>query len=334
MKIQENVSLASYTTLKVGGPARYFVEVSTVEELEAARQFAKQTSVPLLVIGGGSNILVTEKGFDGVVVLNQIKGRSYAELEDGSVLATFGAGELLDEIVAETVEKGYWGLENLSHIPGTIGATPVQNVGAYGVEVSNLITEVAVLVNGEHKIFTAEECRFGYRDSIFKQEKEKGFVIISVTFCLSRTPNPQLSYKDLLPLAQIDSVTQNAIREQVMAIRNEKFPDWHTVGTAGSFFKNPIIAAELADQLQQRYPELPMYPVDSGKVKVSLGYILDKVCNLKGFKELGVGLYDKQALVLVNYNGDSHSVITFAEKVSEIVKEKTGITIEQEVTTV
>lgn len=335
MEVREYVSLAPYTTLQVGGPARYLVEVTTEGDIQAARQFASQAGVPVLVLGAGSNILMRDRGFEGLVLVNRITGRTYTESEDGTMFAVYGAGESLDAVIAETVERGLWGLENLSHIPGTVGATPVQNVGAYGVEVSSLIVELTAshLVTGEQKIFTKQQCQFGYRDSYFKTEEGRDWVIERVVFKLSSTPSPVLSYKDLLPLAERE-VTQSTIRDKVISIRSAKFPDWHTVGTAGSFFKNPIVPADQAEALKSQWPQLPTYPAANDLTKISLGYVLDKICGLKGYTDEKVGLYEHQALVLINTGDSAEAVEQFVESIKQIVKEKTGITIEQEVRTV
>lgn len=336
MDIRENVQLASYTTLQVGGPAKFFCEVTNIEDLKQARQYALDQAVPVLVLSGGSNLLVSDEGFPGLVVHNKITGREYQHTNSGHCLAMFGAGEPLDTVVAETVSHGYWGLENLSHIPGTVGATPVQNVGAYGVEVSHIIATVHAynLDTGKEKKFSNIQCEFGYRDSFFKRPVGRSWCITAVVFQLSIEPNPKLDYKDLASLAEEFVPTQAAIREKVIEIRSTKFPDWHTVGTAGSFFKNPIITSQHAAELKDTYPELPMFPVEGDGVKVSLGYILDKICGLKGFKQGEVRLYEQQALVLINEGSSSAAIESFAAHIVEEVKKKTGIIIDQEVTTV
>ena len=195
------------------------------------------------------------------------------------VTLTCGSGEWLDDVVADSVERGYWGLENLSAIPGTVGATPVQNVGAYGVEVSSRITAVAAIHQDseEEKIFSVRECAFGYRDSFFKSPAGAVWVVTTVTFSLSQTPRPQLEYGALAALKTVEDITPSLVRASVMKIRAGKFPDWKVVGTAGSFFKNPIITAAAYKTLKTNYPELPGFPTDNGMVKVSLGFILDKI---------------------------------------------------------
>jgi len=336
MDIRENVELAPYTTLQVGGPARYFATVTSVDDLRAARQFAQQTAGPLLFLGSGSNLLISDTGFPGLVIYNQLTGQTYTEPEDSQIQLTVGAGEILDEVIAASVARGYWGLENLSHIPGTIGATPVQNVGAYGVEIADVLESVSIFdfASGEEQQLGNADCQFAYRDSVFKQPDNRLWYITSLTLRLSTQPNPQLTYPDLARLPTAEPATPAAIRDHVIRIRAQKFPDWHTVGTAGSFFKNPIISTARAADLTAQYPDLPAYPVGDDQVKVSLGYILDQVCGLRGHQTGSVGLYEQQALVLINQGGTAADISAFAETVKNQVAEATGLTIEQEVTAV
>lgn len=334
MNIERDVPLAPYTTFKTGGNAEYFASVTNVEEVEAALQFAKQTAAPLHVLGGGSNLLVADEGIAGLVIKNAIETYVVTEEGDG-VLVTAGAGMNFDNLVARTVSEGWWGLENLSHIPGTVGATPVQNVGAYGVEVADVIewvTAVDILTHKEIRCNNSE-CQFGYRDSRFKQQPERYF-ITSVTFRLLKTPTPQLTYKDLeAKKFDTKTVTSEEVRQAVIAIRSKKFPDWSVVGTAGSFFKNPVITQDSFSALLKKYPDVPHFETEFSMQKIPLGWILDKVCNLRGCREGNVGLYEAQALVMVKY-GDATTadILAFANMVTQKVYEATGITIEREVT--
>lgn len=333
-KMQKNIPLAPHTTLKVGGNAEFFCVVTDEATLAEAVQFANKEALPITVIGGGSNVLINDDGITGLVIKNEIQGQEESH-EGDAVFMTVGAGEVFDDFVARTVEKGYWGLENLSHIPGTVGATPIQNVGAYGVEVSGLITEVAVydMVLEEHTVLKNEECAFGYRDSVFKQPEGKKFVVTRVTYRLSTAPKPQLLYKDLVAVFEERDATQQEIRDAVIAIRSKKFPDWHHVGTAGSFFKNPIITNVAYASLKEKYSELPGFPVGTAYVKIPLGYVLDKILGLKGVHEGSVGTYQGQALVLINEGGATAAEITsFAESIVQKVYDTCGITVEWEVT--
>jgi UDP-N-acetylmuramate dehydrogenase len=328
--VRQQVPLSSYTTLQVGGPAKYFVAARSVAELQSAIAFARANDLVVFILGHGSNVQVSDGGYAGLVIKNEIAGIRY-QIDEDSVTAHVGAGVSLDQFIIDTVNRGYWGLENLSHIPGTVGATPVQNVGAYGVEVSQYILAVHAynIDTHESKKFTTEECQFGYRDSYFKTDIGSSWCITAVAFILSIRPKPQLSYKDLtnLPL----NSNQENIRNKVISIRLEKFPDWHTVGTAGSFFKNPIVPNDLAKQLQLRYPTLPVYPVGTNTSKISLGYILDKVCHLKGYAIGPVRLYEHQALVLVNDGGTTADIDWLVARVQATVAAATGIQIEREV---
>lgn len=332
--VRERIPLYRYTTLKVGGEAKYFAEVKTVEDLEKASQFAKQTDLPFLVIGGGSNLLVSDEGYSGLVIHNQLKGRTYIENSDNSVTLICQAGEVLDEVVKESIERELWGLENLSSIPGTVGATPVQNVGAYGVEVGDLIIGVETynVATGNRHFLKQEECGFGYRDSIFKTVEGKKHIITAVHFRLGTKPNPKINYADLAKIFTDYKPSQKEIREAIVAVRAKKFPNWHEVGTAGSFFKNPLISNEQATELLVRYPELPVYKTRDGQMKVSLGYVLDKICHLKGYREGNISLYTEQALVLVNYGEkNSDEIKSFVNKIIEKVFMETKITIVPEV---
>lgn len=336
LKIEKDVLLSSLTTLKVGGVADYFVEVGSVAELVKGLQFAKQTAIPSLILGGGSNILASDEGYRGLVIKNSIKGISYVVHGD-NVYVTCGSGEILDDLVSDTVSKNYWGLENLSSIPGTVGATPIQNVGAYGVEVSSFITEVsAINIDTEEvKIFSNSECQFSYRNSFFKTSVGKKWIVTKVVFKLSMLKKPQLTYGSLKDLSLKENLSLEDIRKEVIEIRSTKFPDYNKVGTAGSFFKNTIIPTKQFLSLQEKYPDLPGYSVDEYVTKISLGWVLDNVCNLRGFCRGGVCLYEKQALVLVNESTNKSSDINnFADYIAEQVKEKTGISIEREVTSV
>ncbi len=328
--------LSEHTTFKTGGEAERFSVVDTKKALGDALVEANSQALPITVIGGGSNILAKDDGVEGLVIKNCIGGLEVLKHTKDVICVKVGAGEVFDRLVYRTVNEGWWGLENLSAIPGSVGAVPIQNVGAYGVEVSSFITEVEAVhkKTQTERIFSREECHFGYRDSFFKTTEGKEWIVTAVTFCLSKTACPILEYKDLkAKFAEVTNPSQQKIRETIIEIRNQKFPDWHKVGTAGSFFKNPIIPKVLYDKLLQSYPELPAFPVSENSVKVPLGWILDKVCGLKGVREGNVGTYEGQALVVVSY-GDTTTkdILHFTKFIERTVLEKTGIKIEREVT--
>lgn len=335
IEVQKDVSLKKHTTFKIGGTADYFVVVNSESELLEAIEFATSNNLPINVLGGGSNLLVSDKGVKGLVVKNEIKGIEYKE-DNRQVLVTVGAGEVLDEFVDYAVKQGWWGIENLSHIPGTVGATPVQNVGAYGVEVSDLIDEVTTvdLKTGLRKKFKNSDCHFSYRDSLFKNTLGNNFFITTVTYKLQKNGEPKISYKDLDQyFKNKESIHLADIRKAIISIRNKKFPDWKQIGTAGSFFKNPIISESKFLELKEKYPDLPTYNTESGEIKIALGWILDKVLNLRGVRKDRVGTFQGQALVIVNHgNATAEDVEKFAEQIASKVAEVTEIKIQWEVT--
>ena len=327
--------LHRHTTLNVGGEAEYFVAVKDKTEAVSAVTTALEKNLPITILGGGSNVLVSDSGIKGLVVKNKITGIT-SEQSGDNILVTAGAGEVFDDLIAHTVAKGWWGLENLSHIPGTVGATPVQNVGAYGVEIADVLVSLTAIDTrtGEERVFSAPECEFWYRRSFFKSALGRHYFITSVTFKVQSEANPQIAYRDLERYFkdQTDYDLEH-IRAAVIDIRSTKFPDWSVLGTAGSFFQNPIVTPTVYTELKSRYPELPGYEQTDGVVKLPLGWILDKIVGLKGLRVGNVGMYENQALVLVNYGGATAAEITaFAESIQEKVAAATGIEIEWEVT--
>jgi UDP-N-acetylmuramate dehydrogenase len=249
---------------------------------------------------------------------------------------TAAAGEVWDDFIGTTIAKGLFGLENLSAIPGTVGATPVQNIGAYGSDASDFIESVRVLdlKTLEFRDLSNKDCLFAYRDSLFKHEKGR-YVVISVVFNLHNVPKINASYKDIAEYFEKNKITDPSplqVRQAVMEIRMGKLPDWKLWGTAGSFFKNPIITEEQFVDLKKRYPGLPGFPEPDSMMKISLAWILDKVCNLKGMTIGNVHIYEKQALVVVATPGaTSKEVLELTQKIQSIVKEKVGLVIEAEV---
>ena len=330
--------MAPYTTFKIGGPARFFCKVTSEDELVIAVKFAQSKKLPMLVIGGGSNLLVSDDGFKGLIIRCEIKGKKFLSAKDDpdSVLIEANAGEDWETLVGEVVGRGLYGFESLSAIPGTVGASPVQNIGAYGVDVSSTIYSVRVLDTTDmtFKDLTNDDCKFSYRDSIFKREKGR-YVVTRVIYKLSKSGKPNLSYRDVreyFAAKKIANPTLQQVRDAVVEIRGNKLPDWKTWGTAGSFFKNPTIGADKFAELKKLYPDLPGYPEPDGRIKVSLGWILDKICNAKGLTIGNVSVYEKQALVLVAKPGATATeVVNLANELMCRVKEKTGIVIEGEV---
>lgn len=335
MEVLENVSLAEHTTFRLGGVARFFVSVNSVIELREALSFAQEKNLPIFVLGGGSNVLFSDDGWKGLVLHIKLFGRAYEEDSKGDARVTACAGEIWDQLVEETVEQGLWGLENLSRVPGTVGAAPVQNIGCYGVEVKDVIDWVEVLDihTKELHILSVQECAFGYRDSIFKHREGKDYIVTRVAFRLSTHPNPKLDYKDLREFfGSRTDVSVKEVREALNQIREKKFPNLTEVGTAGSFFKNPIIHRSLLSSLEVWFDTpIPSYEVDAGHVKIPLGWVLEKM-GWKGKREQHMGCWQNQSLVLVHYGGGTASeLILFANKIMKEVKEKTTITIVPEI---
>ncbi len=336
MKITESVSLASLTTLKVGGSARYVATCSSVEDIKTAIMFAHDRGLSWYVIGGGSNLLAPDAGYDGVIirlVSDSSKESIFFEEEGEQVRVIANADVEWDSFVTTCVEEGLWGIENLAGIPGTVGASPVQNIGAYGMEVADTLEWVEVFDTEtlEIRILKKDACGFGYRESMFKHTKS--LIITRVAFLLSHISAPKISYVDISSrIAQGVVVNSSSeIATLVRAIRSEKFPNLKEYGTAGSFFKNPIITKELYEKIQETYPELPGYEAPEG-IKVSLAWILDKVLHLKGYSEGPIRLFEKQPLVLVTEGGATgNSVDEFANKIAEKVLGATNIRIEREV---
>ncbi len=336
MLIEKNKSLKEFTTFRIGGNAQFFCVVTNEDELVEAVSFAKANNLEVFVLGGGSNILISDNGFEGLVIKMEIKGMEFIEDENGTTRVIVKAGENWDEFVGLCVEKGLYGVENLSLIPGTVGAVPVQNIGAYGSEVKDTIESVRIFDIQDESFhdFSNSDCKFEYRNSLFKREVDR-YAIVSTTFSLKKDGQVNTGYKDLKEYFEKRNImepTLSDVRNAVVDIRTNKLPDVRQIGTAGSFFKNPIITHGQANALEKIHPGLPIYPVDDTYVKISLAWIIDKVCGYKGVSKGNVGTYKNQALVIVNNgNATATEIIFFAQEIKNIVKEKTGIQIEEEV---
>lgn len=337
MQITENVSLKKYSTMRLGGDARYFAKAKTKQDIVELWQWAGQQDVPVIVIGEGSNILWRDEGFEGLVVVNQIKGFENEKLNDTETLFTIGAGEDWDEAVERTVKAGYSGIEQLSLIPGTTGATPVQNVGAYGREIKDVLVSVEAFDAevGEYVTLANEDCEFSYRDSRFKSEDRGRFFITSITLKLT-TDNPlppfYHSVQDYLDGHKITEATAKDIRKAVVSVRTKKLPDPDVVANNGSFFGNPIIAHKQFAGLQEQYPDIVSWPASHEQVKVSAAWLIEQA----GFKDFhdrqtGMATWDKQPLVLINEAAKSTSdALEFRDKIIDSVEHHFGITLVQE----
>jgi len=336
MTIQQNVDLLPYNTFGIQAFAKSFTTIKTIEDattLFASEIFKKQKH---FILGGGSNVLLT-KNFDGLVVKVEILGKEVIHEDDSTVTLRVGAGENWHAFVMYCVERNYGGIENLSLIPGTVGAAPMQNIGAYGVEIKKNIlgVEAIEIVTGDVRYFDAQDCKFGYRESIFKQEVKDQFLISSVTLKLTKKDHHfNVSYGAIEEtLKQLDTKTLSvkAISDAVIYIRSHKLPDPARIGNAGSFFKNPSIQAELMDFIKINYPSIPSYPSTNGLVKIPAAWLIEQ-CGWKGKTFDSIGVHQHQALVLVNYGGGKGEKIwELAMKIKESVKEKFDVTLQPEV---
>jgi len=334
--MQENFSLKSYNTFGVDVKAKYFTEAETIEELKNAVNYSKDHGLSVLFLGGGSNILFT-KDFNGLAIKLSLKGISEEDLNENEVLVTAKAGENWHEFVMYSLEHNYGGLENLSLIPGNVGTSPMQNIGAYGTEIKDVFVSCTVLdlENLELRIFDLGECRFGYRDSIFKQEGKGRYVILEVTFKLTKKDHHiKTEYgaiKTELENLGITHPTIQDISKAVINIRQSKLPDPKVTGNAGSFFKNPTIPLTQFEDLKQNFESIPGYP-NGDSVKVPAGWLIEQ-CGWKG-KQIGnVASHQLQALVIVNATGNAtgKEIYDFSTEIISSVKEKFGIDLEREV---
>lgn len=334
MEYRQNYQLKDYNSFRTEAVAKLFCSPQTVSELQKC--IKDNPNEKKLIIGEGCNLFFT-KDFDGLVIYPQIKGirESWDDddfEEEHDLFIEVNASENWDEFVKYCVENGYAGVENLSHIPGTVGASPVQNIGAYGAEVKDVIREVVALdVNtGEVVSFTNQECEFGYRDSMFKRTQK--YVIVSVVFYLKKDFTYIPKYIDLNEeLQDIEDPTLQDVRDAVIRVRERKLPDEKKLPNAGSFFKNPYISTELSDNLLKEYPEMPAFPQKDGTVKTSAAFLVDK-SGYKGKRSGNVGTYPTQPLVIVNYGTrNGQEIVDFMHEVQNAVKTTFGIELEPEV---
>lgn len=324
-------SLLSHNTFGIDVNATRFLEYVSVEELK--RQIAQGAiTTPFLHIGAGSNLLFV-KDYNGLILHSCISGIEVVGETEESVSLRVGAGVVWDDFVAYCVRNGWYGVENLSFIPGEVGASAVQNIGAYGVEVKDLITVVETVdFHGEERVYTVGECEYSYRDSIFKRPENRAVFVTYVCFRLSKKERFTLDYGTIRQeLEKYPKLTLDVVRKIIIDIRKSKLPDPKVMGNAGSFFMNPIVSREKLETLQQEYPRIPYYGLDDGRVKIPAGWMIDQ-CGWKG-KVLGpAAVHDKQALVLVNRGGAKGSdIIALSDAVRASVREKFGIDIRPEV---
>ncbi|MBO5853700.1 MAG: UDP-N-acetylmuramate dehydrogenase [Bacteroidales bacterium] len=335
-------SLQGLNTMGFNVIAKYFCEINTLDDIKKLIDDKTFKESKKLFLGGGSNILFADEYFDGIVIHSNLKGISFVECEQSTdngqpefLTARCMSGETWKDFVDFTVSNNLYGLENLVDIPGSVGAAPVQNIGAYGSEVKDCITRVYAIniENGEERIFENKECNFAYRNSIFKKEENKKYFIYAIDFKLKKDAELKLEYgniKEYLVKKNIESPTLSDVANAIKTIRAEKLPEVGVVGSVGSFFQNPIIDADKYQSIKEKYPEVPSYPNDNG-VKIPAGWLIDKA-GWKGYKENHVGVWDKQALVLVHYGGGKpEEILNLMNKIQGSVKDKFGIEIKPEV---
>lgn len=334
MKELYNCSLLPYNTFGMDVKASRFVEYASVEELRGLWNAEREAVARALHIGGGSNLLFASD-YEGLILHSAIKGYTVVKETEEEVKVRVGAGEVWDDFVAYTVANGWYGAENLSLIPGEVGASAVQNIGAYGVEAKDLIVSVDTfgLETGEERRFMREECRYAYRESVFKQELKGIYAVTFVTYRLKKHPVFHLEYGNIR--AELEKqgcqVDLENVRRIIIAIRQAKLPDPKVLGNAGSFFMNPVVPKMQFEALLAQYPDMPHYPVDDAHVKIPAGWMIDR-CGWKGKRVGHAGVHEKQALVLVNCGGATgKEVMHLAEEIVASVRERFGVTIRPEV---
>ncbi len=332
IRYYENIEISDRNSFHVHQVAKRLVEFDCAEELpELFEKYGKES---WYVLSGGNNILFTQD-VDALLITPCDKSINVISENDTTLRAKVGAGVEWDDLVSWSVERGLWGIENLSLIPGKAGAAPVQNIGAYGVEAKDCIKSVDMyfVEGGNFVTLAAEHCDFGYRESVFKHTLKGRVIITAIDIELSKIPNPRLGYGDVIREVEArGGATLANIRNAICSIRRSKLPDTAVLGNAGSFFKNPIVEREVAERLLAEFPDMPSYPAqEEGKVKLAAGWLIDKA-GLKGYKQGNVGVHERQALVLVNLGGATGGeVIAFAHSVVDAVREKFGIEISPEV---
>jgi UDP-N-acetylmuramate dehydrogenase len=333
MQIQENFSLKTYNSFSIDVKARWFATFGSTEDLNEALNYKPQ--ITNFILGGGSNILFT-KNFDGIVLKNEIKGIEKIKEDDQYVYIRTGAGENWHQFVLYCIKNNLAGVENLSLIPGNVGASPMQNIGAYGVEVKEVFQELNAFHLNEKKnyVFSLNDCEFGYRESVFKRKYKDQFVILDVTFRLNKTPKYNTSYGAIeqeLEKMGVKDLSIAAISQAVINIRSSKLPDPAKIGNAGSFFKNPSVLQDKFQKLKGEFSNIIGYKNNDGTVKLAAGWLIEQ-CGWKGFRRGDAGCHEKQALVLVNYgNATGKEIYDLSEDIKQSVIKKFDVNLEREV---
>lgn len=335
MQITSNISLKPLNTFGIEVKAKYFTEIQSLENIIELLETKEYKNNARLILGGGSNLLLT-KDVDALVIKNNLKGISIVKETDDAVWVKCAAGEVWHEIVMWCIEHNYGGLENLSLIPGCTGASPMQNIGAYGVEIKDTFYELEAvhLETGKQQLFSKSDCKFGYRESVFKHQLKNQFIITSVTFQLSKNPTFRIEYgaiKQELEAMHVSELSIKAISQAVINIRSSKLPNPKEIGNAGSFFKNPEVPNETYLKLKQAFPNLVAYPLENSNYKLAAGWLIEQ-SGLKGLQIGDAGVHKLQALVLVNYGKSTgKEIFDLSTLVLETVNAKFGVTLEREV---
>ena len=336
MQIQENFPLKKYNTFGIDVLARYFSTFTSASELKSLLDDSK--NIAHMILGGGSNILFT-KDFGGLLLKNDIPGITVVKEDQNHIYLEAGAGVNWHTFVMYCVDHNYGGVENLSLIPGNVGASPMQNIGAYGVEIKDVFYKLEAFHMQEKmtRIFTASDCEFGYRESAFKKKYRGMFAILSVTFRLSKNPVFNISYgaiEEELKKMEVNKLTIKAISDAVINIRTSRLPDPALIGNAGSFFKNPEISKQELHELKQIDPAIPSYKINDDTFKIPAGWLIEQ-CGWKGYRKGDAGCYEKQALVLVNYgSAKGKEILDLSEEIKTSVQKKFRIVLETEVNTI
>ncbi len=335
MDILSQVSLKPYNTFGIGVTAKYFAEIRSAEDFLELQQHKVYKDHPALILGGGSNVLLT-KDIDGLVIKNNLKGIELVKEDTQHVYVKCAAGEVWQDFVMHCIGQQWAGLENLSLIPGCTGASPMQNIGAYGVEIKDVFHELEALDmrSGEKRLFTAHDCQFGYRESVFKRRYKGQYFITSVTFRLNKQPAFHIDYgaiRQELDHMKVSELSIRAISQAVINIRRSKLPDPAVTGNAGSFFKNPEVSADTYQQLKQQFPDVVAYPTTHNQYKLAAGWLIEQ-CGLKGYRVNDAGVHMLQALVLVNYGqATGQEIYDLSTHVMQSVDQKFGVQLEREV---
>lgn len=335
MNIIENYPLLKLNTFGIDVKAKYFTSINTINELIEATKTNVFKDLELLILGGGSNILFT-KDFDGLVILNNIKGKEIISQNQQSIFLKIGAGENWHELVMYCVDNGWGGIENLSLIPGNTGTAPMQNIGAYGVEIKETFLELEALEISSGKIvkFNNSDCEFGYRESVFKNKMKNQYIILNITLELKKNPVLNINYGDVKAILESQNIKNPAIKEvsnAIIRIRQSKLPDPKKIGNSGSFFKNPLVSLNQLELIRKNYPNVVNYEINENEFKIAAGWLIERA-GWKGKKFNNYGVHEKQALVLVNYGlANGMEIFDLSEKIILDIKDKFGITLEREV---